>query len=272
LSASSIVCAGGIAGYSTAAITSSHNTGAVTVTSGSGSAYVGGVLGHGTASSTITGSSSTATIVATSSATAPTDFIYAGGIVGSSAATVTTSRNIGLVSATAIVAANTFAGGIAGHAGASISNSYSISGSVSATAASGDAFAGGIAAESVGISYSYSDNSVSASFGATNTAGGIVGSASGQIENCVAIGTSVTGGASTHRIVGNGGSLNYNSGNEDMYVNGGQLGIVVIATTPDGQNFDNSASAITLWTASPHSWTFGTDWVWGGTAPKLFWE
>ena len=136
--------AGGVTGTAAQPITNCYNTGNVSAaTSTAGLAYAGGVAANGGASADISGCSNTGSV----SATAPLDS-RAGGIVGSTSASVTDSYNRGDVSAGTTAASgtrNARAGGIAGYGAASISfvNTYN-TGNVSTSAVGGNQYAGGI--------------------------------------------------------------------------------------------------------------------------------
>jgi len=166
--------AGGVAGYTKAALLNCYNTGDVSIPSSASPASVGGITGHAAAS--------VSDCYNTGKVNAAAASVDAGGILGYTGASVTGCHNTGAVSVSASVEPAS-AGGIAGYAvsnvtGACVTACYN-TGDISASELSPSA--GGITGFSVSpISGCYNTGVITASHtassaGAAACAGGITG-------------------------------------------------------------------------------------------------
>jgi hypothetical protein len=149
-SVASNYCAGGISGI-VRNISNSYNEGNITST-GNGDSYAGGIAGcRYSFSSGISGSYNIGKVNASSTSTSNSYSVYAGGIVGTGADNITSTYNIGLITATSD-AAKIYAGGIMGYLSESdttIKNNVSAGASVNVTTTSGAVKVGRIFADAV---------------------------------------------------------------------------------------------------------------------------
>lgn len=189
----SVVC-GGVAGYNCKYGTIDNcdvigTISAKTTLSGSGTVYIGGVVGLGEQFSSVSRCIVSASVIGSHS----TGYVYAGGVVGQSYGGVFTCTTRGNINANS---ADSVAGGLVGSLlYSSIENSYSTA-DITAQSTSSAASAGGIAGQTV-----FDDNSIMQCYYAEGTVsaiatgdnqsaycGGIVGEGGGTIDSCFASG------------------------------------------------------------------------------------
>ncbi len=166
----------GLSDSSSTTITSSYNTGAITVNSGGSYIRVGGLVGSGS-SSTITSSYNTGAIMVDSGS-----YTYVGGLVGSGySSTITSSYNTGAI--TVDSNGSTYVGGLVGDGYSStITSSYN-TGAITVKGGY-DTYVGGLVGDGSSITSSYNTGAITVNGSVSSTyVGGLAGYGSVTIKN-----------------------------------------------------------------------------------------
>jgi len=212
----------------------------------------------------------------TLSYTAPGNYLFMGGVVGSNLGTV--KNCVGAVQITASANIESDAGGIAGYCGnpGTIENCYSLA-NITTSSITSSAITGGIAGGiSVGtIRNCYATGALFAS-GANSYAGGISGenSSGALIEYCVALNSSLLGSTQAGRIV----ARNYGTLNNNRAIMISGLIDPGAPNSIDGLRISTTESETQSTYETLAGWAFGfTDtapWAWDNTLkrPVLYWE
>ena len=191
---------GGLAGYSTSkSIPDSSNTGNIivktTIRNSNNSTYVGGLVGYGYSSNTITSSYNTGAITVDSGGV----YTYVGGLVGSGYS-ITSSYNTGSITVDSV--AYTYVGGLLGNgsSGITITSSYN-TGAITVDRGNSSTYVGGLVGSGSSITRSYNTGDITVDSGSSTYVGGLVGDGS-SIKSSYNTGAITVNGRGSSTYVG----------------------------------------------------------------------
>lgn len=191
---------GGLAGYSTSkSIPDSSNTGNIivktTIRNSNNSTYVGGLVGYGYSSNTITSSYNTGAITVDSGGV----YTYVGGLVGSGYS-ITSSYNTGSITVDSV--AYTYVGGLLGNgsSGTTITSSYN-TGAITVDRGNSSTYVGGLVGSGSSITRSYNTGDITVDSGSSTYVGGLVGDGS-SIKSSYNTGAITVNGRGSSTYVG----------------------------------------------------------------------